>query len=125
MNNNQVLNKLVFFEENGKSYFGMRHGGQFIQYNLIGGNNAAYGHGMQTTLVVCGEVFQDSYDDIAIDQRKLVAMCIQECLKKVGTLNFYSSLYRSTIQFDQGDDIFDIMKKLSDMAAAYGGGKIY
>ena len=125
MNNNQVLKNLVFFEENGKSYFGMRHGGQFIQYNLIGGNNAAYGHGMQTTLVVCGEVFQDSYDDITIDQRKLVAMCIHECLKKVESLNFYSSLYRCSVQFDKNDDIFDIMRKLNEMKLNYGGGKIY
>ena len=125
MNNNQVIDKLVFFEENGKLYFGMRHGGQFIQYNLIGGNNAAYGHGLPTTLLVCGEVLQDSYDDIPIDQRKLVAMLIKKCLEKVGNLNFYSSLYRCTIQFDSNDDIFDIMDKMTDVANAYGGGKFY
>lgn len=125
MNNNQILDKLVFFEEDGKSYFGMRHGGQFIQFNLIGGNNVAYGKGLPTTLVVSGKVFQDNYDDITIDQRKLVAMCIKGCLEKVDSLNFYSSLYRCTIQFEKNDDIFDIMKKLDDMANAYGGGKIY
>ena len=125
MNNNQVLKSLVFFEENGRTYFGMRHGGQFIEYVLSKGtNSAAYGYG-QTTLSVKGQVFQDNYDDITVDQKKLIAKCIEGCLERVGDLSFYSEVYRRSIKFERDDDIFDIMRKLNKMTTNLGGGKIY
>ncbi len=120
-----VLNHLVFFTENGKTYFGLPHKGQFVEYKLSVSGNAAYGHGAQMTLTISGEVIQDSPDDVSVEQNEMVARLIYQLLEKNGDFTFYSQLYRTSVNFKRGDDIFDILEKFQIMKDSYGGGRIY
>ncbi len=123
--NNIVIKNLVFFTEGGKTYFGVSRAGQFIEYQLKCGSSA-YGYGAHNVLTVNHEVLQDSPDDIHVDQQKLVAKLIEGLLEKeVKELTFYSHLYKKSVKFERGDDIFDIVDKLKKLAVNYGDGKIY
>ena len=90
---------LVFFTENGKSYFGLPKNGQFIEYNFSVSGNAAYGYGAQKTLTISGEVLQDSPDDVSVEQNEMVARLIYQLLEKNGDFTFYSQLYRTSVNF--------------------------
>ena len=121
-----LLNSLVFFEENGKTFYGFRHGGQFIQYEIAYEKESAYGYRRSMpVLKINPSVYQDNGDDIALGQRKLAIMCIDACLRRYGNLTFYSELYKNTVHFTQNDDWFDIDEKLRKLSNQYGGGKIY
>ncbi len=122
--NNNVYNNLVFFTQEGKTYYGIARAGQFIEYNLSV-SHGAYGHDNQMILTLSGEVLQDSPDDVSVDQHRMVVQLIKGLLEEKGDFTFYSKLYHGSVIFKRGDDIFDIVAKLQELKESYGDGKIY